>query len=82
MGTAATDYRPALAYCEGFVGMGSVVLPKLHATDSSIINYKGVSIRVHKFSDGVANVNKYRFDLLPTFACFQPSWGQQLFGTA
>ena len=81
LGTAATTYRPALAYCEGFVGMGSVVLPKLHATDSSIINYKGVSIRVHKFSDGVSNVNKYRFDLLPTFACFQPSWGQQLFGS-
>lgn len=82
LGTAATTYRPALAYCEGFVGMGSVVLPKLHATDSSIINYKGVSIRVHKFSDGVTNTNKYRFDLLPTFACFNPSWGQQLFGTA
>ena len=34
LGTADTAYRPALAYCEGFVGMGSVVLPKLHATDS------------------------------------------------
>ena len=81
LGTAETTYRPSLAYCEGFVGMGSVVLPKLHATDSSIINYKGVSIRVHKFSDGVTNTNKYRFDLLPTFACFNPSWGQQLFGS-
>lgn len=80
LGTAATTYRPALAYCEGFVGMGSVVLPKLHATDSSIMNYKGVSIRVHKFSDGVTNTNKYRFDILPTFACFNPAWGMQLHG--
>lgn len=82
LGTADTDYRPALAYCEGFVGMGSVVLPKLHATDSSIINYKGVSIRVHRFSDGVTNVNRYRFDILPTFATFNPFWGMHLNGSA
>lgn len=81
-GTVSTTYRPALAYHEGFVGMGSVVLPKLHATDSMIVNHKGVSIRVHKFSDGVANKNRYRFDVLPTFACFNPFWGQQLFGQA
>lgn len=80
LASADTIYRPSLAYCEGFVGMGSVVLPKLHATDSSIINYKGVSIRVHRFSDGVANVNKYRFDILPTFATFNPFWGMQLNG--
>lgn len=81
-GTASTTYRPALAYHEGFVGMGSVVLPKLHATDSMVMNHKGLSIRVHKFSDGVANKNRYRFDILPTFACFNPYWGQQLFGQA
>jgi hypothetical protein len=81
LGTASTAYRPALAYCEGFVGMGSVVLPKLHATDSSVMNYKGTSIRVHKFSDGAGNKNRYRFDILPTFATFNPFWGMQLFGT-
>lgn len=81
LGTATTDYRPALAYCEGFVGMGSVVLPKLHALDSSIMNYKGTSIRVHRFSDGAGNKNRYRFDILPTFATFNPFWGMQLFGS-
>tara|TARA_R110002020_G_scaffold442792_3_gene653995 strand:+ start:643 stop:1923 length:1281 start_codon:yes stop_codon:yes gene_type:complete len=81
-GATAVDKRPALAYCEGFVGMGSVVLPKLHATDSNIINHKGVSIRVHRFSDGLGNKNRYRFDILPTFATFNPSWGIQLEGTA
>lgn len=81
-GTVSTTYRPALAYHEGFVGMGSVVLPKLHATDSMVMNHKGLSVRVHKFSDGVANKNRYRFDILPTFACFNPYWGQQLFGQA
>ena len=80
LGTVDTPYRPALAYCEGFVGMGSVVLPKLHALDSSIVNYKGTSIRVHRFSDGAGNKNRYRFDILPTFATFNPFWGMQLHG--
>ena len=78
--SASTTYRPALAYCEGFVGMGSVVLPKLHATDSMVMNHKGVSIRVHKFSDGAGNKNRYRFDMLPTFACFNPFWGVRMNG--
>lgn len=81
LSSADTTYRPALAYCEGFVGMGSVVLPKLHALDSNIMNYKGTSIRVHKFSDGAGNKNRYRFDILPTFATFNPFWGMQLFGS-
>jgi len=78
--TVSTVYRPGLAYCEGFVGMGSVVLPKLHATDSMVMNHKGSSIRVHRFSDGVGNKNRYRFDILPTFACFQPQWGVRMNG--
>jgi hypothetical protein len=80
--TADAIYRPGLAYCEGFVGVGSVVLPKLHATDSMIMNHKGVSIRVHRFSDGVGNKNRYRFDILPTFACFNPFWGVRMNGFA
>lgn len=78
--TSGGIYRPDLAYCEGFVGMGSVVLPKLHVTDSSVISFKGSSIRVHRFSDGVANKNRYRFDLLPTFATFNPAWGVKIGG--
>lgn len=81
-GSADTSYRPGLFYCEGFVGMGSVVLPKLHATDSMVMNYKGTSIRVHKFSEGLQNKNQYRFDILPTFATFNPFWGGQLYGSA
>jgi len=78
--SAGAIYRPALAYCEGFVGMGSVVLPKLHALESMVMNHKGMSIRIHKFSDGVANKNRYRFDMLPTFATFNPAWGVKMHG--
>ena len=77
---ASAIVRPALTYCKDFVGMGSVGLPKLHATDSSVVTYKGTSIRVHKFSDGVSNKNRYRFDMLPTFACFNPFWGVKVHG--
>lgn len=78
--TADNIVRPNLAYCKDFVGMGSVVLPKLHALDSMVMNHKGVSIRVHRFSDGVGNKNRYRFDMLPTFATFNPQWGLKMHG--
>jgi hypothetical protein len=81
LGTANSVQRPALAYHKQFFGLGSVQLPKLHSIDSSIINYNGFSIRVHRFSDGLGNKNRYRFDMLPTFACFNPFWGLQLHGT-
>jgi len=77
---AGATYRPELAYCRDFVGMGSVVLPKLHALDSNVMNFNGNSIRVHRFSDGVGNKNRYRFDLLPTFATFNPAWGVKMAG--
>lgn len=80
-GTADSAQRPALFYHKQFYGLGSVQLPKLHSLDSTIINVDGFSIRVHRFSDGLGNKNRYRFDLLPSFACFNPFLGGQLFGT-
>ncbi|USD64216.1 P22 phage major capsid protein family protein [Vibrio sp. SCSIO 43136] len=75
--TANQFYRPALAYHKDFFGLGTIVLPKLHATDSSVIQMPdtGFSIRVHRFSDGTANKQMVRFDLLPAFACFNPHLG-------
>lgn len=81
LGTASSVQTPALAFHKGFFGMGSVQLPKLDSIDSMIINKDGFSIRVHKFSDGKANKAFYRFDLLPTFACFNPFWAAQVSGT-
>lgn len=81
LGTASSTQTPALAYHKGFFGMGSVQLPKLDSLDSMVINKDGFSIRVHKFSDGKANKSFYRFDMLPTFACFNPFWGIQVSGT-
>lgn len=81
LGIASSVQAPALAYHKGFFGMGSVQLPKLDSLDSMAMNYEGFSIRVHKFSDGKANKSFYRYDILPTFACFNPFWGMQVSGT-
>lgn len=81
LGTASSTQTPALAYHKGFFGLGSVQLPKLDSLDSMVMNHEGFSIRVHKFSDGKANKSFYRYDILPTFACFNPFWGIQVSGT-
>jgi hypothetical protein len=81
LGSAASVQRPGLFYHKGFFGLGSVQLPKLHSIDSNVMNVDGFSIRMHKFSDGIGNKQYYRFDMLPTFACFNPFLGGQLHGT-
>jgi hypothetical protein len=81
LGAASSVQRPGLFYHKGFFGLGSVQLPKLHSIDSNVMNVEGFSIRMHKFSDGIGNKQYYRFDMLPTFACFNPFLGGQLSGT-
>ncbi|WP_370610910.1 P22 phage major capsid protein family protein [Klebsiella aerogenes] len=72
--------KPSMFYTDDFVGISTIKLPKLHSIDSSIISWQGLSIRAHKWSDGMANNQYMRFDLLPAFACFNPHKGGQLFG--
>lgn len=80
LGTAGTVYQPGLAYTKGFVGMGTVEIPKLEGWDSSVVNHKGFSIRATKFSDPITNVQSLRLDLVPSFCVFQPMMGMQFFG--
>jgi hypothetical protein len=72
--------KPSMFYTDDFIGLSTIKLPKLHSIDSSIISWQGLSIRAHKWSDGMANNQYMRFDLLPAFACFNPHKGGQLFG--
>lgn len=72
--------KPSMFYTDDFVGLTTIKLPKLHSIDSSIISWQGLTIRAHKWSDGKANNQFMRFDLLPAFACFNPHKGGQLFG--
>ncbi|AFJ47266.1 P22 phage major capsid protein family protein [Shimwellia blattae] len=80
IGTAGQTMKPNLFYNKFFCGLGTIPLPKLNSIDSAVATYEGFSIRVHKYSDGDANVQKMRFDLLPAYVCFNPHMGGQFFG--
>ncbi|MEJ2963346.1 P22 phage major capsid protein family protein [Escherichia coli] len=82
VGTASQTMKPNLFYNKFFCGLGSIPLPKLHSIDSAVATYEGFSIRVHKYADGDANVQKMRFDLLPAYVCFNPHMGGQFFGNS
>jgi carbon monoxide dehydrogenase subunit G len=78
----ATLYQPNLFYTKQAFGMGTVKLPKLYSTDTVATTSDGMSIRISKYSDGNANSQQIRFDLLPAYACFDPSKAGQGFGVA
>lgn len=80
IGTASQTMKPNLFYNKFFCGLGTIPLPKLNSIDSAVATYEGFSIRVHKYSDGDANVQKMRFDLLPAYVCYNPHMGGQFFG--
>lgn len=76
----ATLYQPNLFYTKQAFGLGTVKLPKLYSTDTVATTSDGMSIRISKYSDGNANSQSIRFDLLPAYACFNPSMSGQGFG--
>ena len=82
VGSVSSTYQPGLFYTKGFVGVGSVKLPKLNGWDSSVISVDGFSIRVTNSSDPITNTQDVRFDLLPSFCTFNPLFGGQFFGNA
>lgn len=80
LGAAATNYQPNLFYHKDAFSIAFVKLPKLYSTDTIAVTSDGIAIRVSKYSDGDANTQKIRFDLLPAFACLNPffagkGWG-------
>jgi len=80
LGSASTLYQPAMFYHQQAFGLGTVKLPKLYMTDTVATTQDGMSIRVTKYSDGDANTQKIRFDLLPAYATFNPFFAGQAFG--
>jgi len=81
LGTEAKVYQPNLFFHEQAFGLGTVKLPKLFSTDTVAISEDGFSLRVSKYSDGDANTQKMRVDILPAFAVFNPLYAGQGFGT-
>lgn len=82
LGADATTYQPNLFFHRQAFGLGTVKLPKLYSTDTVATTADGMSIRVSRYADGDANVQKVRFDLLPAFATFNPFLAGQGYGVA
>lgn len=80
LSASATLYQPNLFYNKQAFGLGTVKLPKLYSTDTVATTEDGMSIRISKYSDGNANTQKVRFDLLPAYAVFNPMFAGQGFG--
>jgi carbon monoxide dehydrogenase subunit G len=80
LSSSATLYQPNLFFTKQAFGLGTVKLPKLYSTDTVATTEDGMSIRISKYSDGDANTQKIRFDLLPAYATFNPFFAGQGFG--
>lgn len=77
---ASTVYQPSMFYHKQAFGIGTVPLKKLYSTDTIATTKDGMSIRVCKYSDGDANLQKVRFDLLPAYVTFNPFFAGQSYG--
>lgn len=82
LGTSATLYQPNLFYHEMAFSIAFVKLPKLFSTDTTVVTKDGIMVRVSKYSDGDANSQSIRFDVLPAFATLNPFFAGQGFGVA
>lgn len=80
LGASGATYQPAMFYHQDAFGIGTVPLSKLYATDTIATTEDGMQIRITKYSDGAANKQKIRFDLLPAYAVFNPFFAGQGYG--
>lgn len=80
LGTSGGTVAPNLFYHKQAFTMATVKLPKLHTWDTVATTSDGISIRVTKYSDGDANTQQIRFDLLPAFGVMNPFFGGLAYG--
>ena len=77
----ASLFQPNLFWHKQAFSIGSVPIKKLHATDTVGTTEDGLQIRVTKFSDGIKNQQKVRFDLRPAYAVLNPFFAGQGYGS-
>ncbi len=80
LGTANATYQPNLFYHKSAIALGTVKLPRLHATDFFLRSKDGLVIRVTQFSDGIVNKQIWRMDVLPVLAAVNPLFIGKGFG--
>lgn len=77
LGTASTTYQPNMFFHKNAFAIGAVPQEKLFSTDTIATTEDGLQIRVSKFADGLANVNRMRFDLIPAYSVLNPFFAGQ-----
>ena len=80
LGASATGYSPNLFYHKDALGLATIKLSKLQATDTIFTTQDGISVRVCKYSSPDYNLQQIRFDILPAFAVINPMFGGKSFG--
>lgn len=81
-GAASTTYQPNLFWHPDAFSIASVDIKKLYSTDTIYRSQDGLVMRCSKFSDGVTNQQKVRFDLRPAYGVMNPFFAGQGFGKA
>ena len=82
LGAEGYTAQPNLFFHKQALGIATVKLPKLSSIDTIATTEDGISIRVSKYSDGDANTQKVRFDILPVHVAFNPFFGGLGYGQA
>jgi len=77
----STFLQPNMFWHPQSFGIGTVKLPKLYSTDTVATTKDGFSIRISKYADGDKNKQMVRYDMLPAFAVFNPSFAGQGYGS-
>jgi len=81
LGAMNTTYQPNLFWHPQAFGIGSVPLKKLYSTDTIATTEDGLQFRVSKGTDFLANKQLVRFDFRPAYACLNPFFAGQGYGT-
>lgn len=81
LGSASTTYQSNIFWHKNAFGIAFCDMRKLYATDSMFKTMDGLRMRVSRYSDGDANKQKVRFDVLPAYATFNPYWAGHGWGT-
>lgn len=81
-GTAGAVIQPNLFWHKQAFSVGSVPIKKLHSTDTLAVTKDGLMLRVSKGSSIRENKQIVRIDFRPAYACLNPFFAGQGFGTA
>lgn len=82
LGAASTAYQPNLFFHPMGATITSVPIKRLNSTDTFMQTEDGLQMRVSKWSDGVKNEQKIRFDFRPAYGILNPFMIGAGFGAA